>query len=147
MIWSDLQLLARDHAPLLAGVATASVAFVVAGALLGPFVISRLPRDYFCASHARRRPAARHPTLQFIVRVARNIGGLLLAVVGLLLLILPGQGILTLIAALLLMDVPTKRRHLRALVKRPGIRRALNWLRGRFGKEPFVWDAPRTETN
>jgi hypothetical protein len=49
----------------------------------------------------------------------------------------PGQGILTILAGLLLMNFPGKYRLERWLVQRPGVLSSLNWLRTRRGKAPF----------
>ena len=52
-------------------------------------------------------------------------------------LVTPGQGVLTILAGLLLMNFPGKYRLERWLVMRPGVMRALNWLRARRGQTPF----------
>ena len=49
----------------------------------------------------------------------------------------PGQGILSILAGLLLMNFPGKFRLERWLVQRPGVLKSLNWLRARRGKAPF----------
>lgn len=67
-------------------------------------------------------------------RIARNIGGALLILAGLVLLVLPGPGLPLLAAGLLMIDFPGKRRLLRWLMSKPPVRRALNWVRRRFGK-------------
>jgi hypothetical protein len=50
---------------------------------------------------------------------------------------MPGQGVLTILAGLLLMDVPGKRRIERRLLARPGVLSRVNWLRARFGRPPL----------
>ena len=49
----------------------------------------------------------------------------------------PGQGLLTLLVGLLLMNFPGKYRLERWLVGRRGVLTALNWLRRRGGHPPF----------
>jgi hypothetical protein len=63
-----------------------------------------------------------------------------LVLLGLVMLVTPGQGILTLLSGLLLMNFPGKYRLEQWLVLRPGILRALNWLRRRRNQPAF--DAP-----
>jgi hypothetical protein len=56
---------------------------------------------------------------------------------GLVLLVLPGQGLLTMLAGLVLLDLPGKRAFERRVVARPRVLSALNWLRARAGREPL----------
>jgi len=72
-----------------------------------------------------------------VLGLLKNLLGALLVVMGLVMLVTPGQGLLTLLAGLLLMNFPGKYRMERWLVLRPGVMRALNWLRQRQGHAPF----------
>ena len=67
----------------------------------------------------------------------KNLLGAALVVLGLLMLVTPGQGQVTLLAGLLLMNFPGKYRLERAVVSREGVMRALNWFRRRSGRPPF----------
>jgi hypothetical protein len=67
----------------------------------------------------------------------KNLLGLLLVVLGLIMLVTPGQGIVTLLIGLLLMNFPGKYHLERWLVLRPGVLKGLNWLRRRQGQLPF----------
>jgi hypothetical protein len=95
-------------------------------------VVLALPEDYF-----ERGPEARQPWT--LARVARNAGGLLLVGVGAVLSIpgIPGQGLLTMLVGVLLLDFPQRRRLERALLGRRGVLPALNRLRARFGRAPL----------
>jgi uncharacterized membrane protein YphA (DoxX/SURF4 family) len=109
------------------------------GTLLGvPWVVSRLPHDYF--NQPRRAPwrfSANEPPLALLVGVLKNLLGALLVLLGLLMLFTPGQGLLTLLVGLLLMNFPGKYQLERWLVQRRGVLRALNWLRTRRGQSAF----------
>jgi hypothetical protein len=72
------------------------------------------------------------------MRIGRNVLGGALFVAGIAMLVLPGQGILTIVAALMLLDFPGKRAVLRRAFERPRIRRALDYVRNRFGREPVL---------
>jgi hypothetical protein len=91
-----------------------------------------LPADYF-----ERPPELRRPWT--VARLTRNAGGLLLIVVGALLSIpgVPGQGVLTMLVGVLLVDFPQRRRLERALLSRPGVLPTLNRLRARYKREPL----------
>jgi len=103
-----------------------------------PWVVTRLPQDYFCREervvwHWRTE----EPVFARVVAALKNILGLLLVVLGLIMLLTPGQGILTLLIGLLLMNFPGKYRLERWLVMRQGVLRGLNWLRHKRGHPPF----------
>jgi lysylphosphatidylglycerol synthetase-like protein (DUF2156 family) len=107
-------------------------------------VIVLLPATYF---QDRSDPSwwlAQHPVTRGLLRVAKNLLGLALAAIGLVLSIpgIPGQGVLTILIALMLLDFPGKRRLERRLVARPRVLRTLNWIRLRAGKPPLVIDPP-----
>ena len=103
-----------------------------------PWVVGRLPADYFTR---RRRSAWRRsagvPGYAHVLAILKNAFGALLVLLGIVMLVTPGQGVLTILAGLLLMNFPGKYRLERALVMRPGVLRALNWLRARRGQPPF----------
>jgi hypothetical protein len=115
-----------------------SIGSLVVTALLLPVFVLRLPPDYFLAS--RRELAERRGALQWIGRIARNGLGALFVLAGLAMLVLPGQGLLTMFIGLLLVDFPGKRALERRVVQRPAILGFLNRLRGKHGKPPLQVD-------
>lgn len=105
-----------------------------------PFFLTRLPGDYFSG---RERavlglPPRRRPPWRIALVVLRNLLGFTLMVLGLLMLVLPGQGLLTLVVGLLLADFPGKRRLERWFIGRPSVLRAINSLRRRTGRVPLT---------
>jgi hypothetical protein len=116
-----------------------AVAFTfVATLVFVPWAIVRLPADYF-HYHARHRALANtaHPVLRLLLLLAKNIGGCILVVMGLAMLVLPGQGLLTILMGVLLLDFPGKFRFERWLVSRKLILRSCNWLRAKAHKAPL----------
>ncbi|MBI2933279.1 MAG: hypothetical protein HYY16_16665 [Planctomycetes bacterium] len=107
-------------------------------ATLAIVVILRLPADYFTMPR-RAPPTPRHPALHVLRLVAKNLAGLLLILAGVVMSVpgIPGQGILTLLIGILLVDFPGKYRIERWLIRRPRIARPINWLRRRFRKPPM----------
>ena len=57
---------------------------------------------------------------------------------GIAMLVLPGQGILTMLLGFILVDLPGKYRFERWLVTRPLALRSINLLRRRAGHDPLV---------
>jgi UPF0716 family protein affecting phage T7 exclusion len=85
--------------------------------------------------------------LRVTARSGKNLLGVLLVVVGAILALpgVPGQGLLTILVGLLLLDLPGKRRIERRMVGRPRILRMINRLRKRFGRSPLVLGNRRGE--
>jgi len=124
--------------PYLWWITGASLLSAIATLLAMPWVVTRLPEDYF--DHPRReawQPSNDEPPPALFFGLLKNVVGALLLVLGVLMLFTPGQGVLTILAGLLLMNFPGKYRLERWLVERPGVLSSLNWLRKRRGKPPF----------
>lgn len=139
---ADWWQLALDNMTLIAGVSVGFSVVLLFASLAGlPWFLARLPEDYFCRVLSERKPAQLSPG-QVLARIGRNFVGGILALAGVAMLVLPGQGLIALLVALTLLDFPGKRRVERWLILRPQIRRALDWLRRRRNKPPFVWDQP-----
>jgi Putative transmembrane protein (PGPGW) len=100
--------------------------------ILVGWLIVRLPPDYF--QQEERRPLEswdRFPLLRWVILIIKNLAGIVLLLAGLLMLLVPGQGLLTIVMGLVLLDFPGKFRLQRWLVTRRGVWRSLNWLRRR----------------
>jgi hypothetical protein len=95
----------------------------------------RLPADHF----ARPRAPWGRSWGAIAKRVSKNFAGILLIVLGLLLSIpgVPGQGILTILMGLFLVDFPGKFRIERRLLRLPRIARLVNGIRNRYGRPPL----------
>jgi hypothetical protein len=124
---------------LLAGLAALSFVTFVISLLLIPWLIGRLPENCFQAlADGKSKPWKATPIalLRFILR---NILGSLLLAAGILMLFLPGQGLLAMLIGLSLLTFPGKRQLLLFAVRREKTRHALDWLRRKVGKPPFQW--------
>ena len=114
-------------------------AFVFVISLLSlPWLVAKIPEDYFLSE--QRRQAAwkiRHPAAQLVMLISKNLLGCILLLGGFLMLFLPGQGILTMVAGLLLIDYPGKFALERKIVNTPTVFKGLNWLRALANKPPF----------
>ena len=117
---------------------------LVATFVIVPVVIVRIPSDYFVKLKRSDTPwEKKHHSLQIAVRLGKNLLGLALLLVGILLAmpLVPGPGVLTMLLGLALLDVPGKRRLERWIVSRPKVFSALNRLRAKHGQSPL--DAPQ----
>ena len=105
-----------------------------------PWILVRLPQDYFCERHPRTWMKDHHPILRLIALGVKNVVGWLLLLGGIAMLVLPGQGLLTILIGVSLMDFPGKRAIERKLVSRPLVLQAINRIRRRFDRPPLLID-------
>jgi len=105
-----------------------------------PWILVRLPQDYFCERHPRTWLKDHHPVLRFIALALKNFVGWILLLGGIAMLVLPGQGLLTILIGVSLMDFPGKRAIERKLVSRPLVLQAINRIRRRFDRPPLLID-------
>ena len=111
---------------------------LVGSLLVLPLLVLWMPADYF----VRREPPPeswrrRHPGAYAIARIGKNALGLLLVVAGAIMLLTPGQGVVTLVLGLSLLDLPGKRPLEGRLIASPPVRRALDGLRRRAHRPPI----------
>ena len=78
------------------------------------------------------------------LHLLKNLLGIAVVILGLLLSLpgIPGQGVLTVLIGLMLIDFPGKMRLERWLIQIPRVRNAVDRLRQRYGKPPLILDAP-----
>jgi len=127
----------RHEAPLV-WLAAVSVLVSVVGLALLPWLIARLPADAFAEEGNARLPSLRrHPVAAALLIGIKNAAGGLFVIAGILMLVLPGQGVLSILLGLALMHFPGKRRLMRRIAWIGPIRKALGRIRARAGKEPF----------
>jgi hypothetical protein len=127
------------HQQLLVWAGIISLTVFIFSLLSLPWLVAQIPEDYFLPK--KRQPTQwkqLHPVIRLLALMGKNLIGYGLIVAGLLMLFLPGQGILTLVMGLLLVDYPGKFRLERKLVKTPAIFNSLNWLRKKAKKPPLV---------
>jgi hypothetical protein len=118
------------HKSFVLGASIASVVMFVGSLLAVPWIVARAPRDFFTRDE-------RKSTGSLPLKVLKNMVGAMLLFAGVLMLLLPGQGILTLVVGLALLDVPGKHALLVRMAKRPSVLKALNYVRQRAKREPF----------
>lgn len=132
---SLLDSLGLDGGDLLVGLAVAGASIALSVGL-GTAVVVRMPVDYFEGEDAPVSHVGGSAAYVLLRRVAKNLLGLALIVagVGLSLPGVPGQGVLTILVGLVLLDLRAKRRLERRLVRNPRLLGALNALRARFDR-------------
>ncbi len=113
-----------------------SLACFLASVVVASWAVRRLPADYLLHPLDTTEPCGRGAL------IARNLLGSVLLLLGFLMLFLPGQGLLTIVAALAVMSFRSKRRLERWLLLRPQLFALVNQLRRRSGHPPLLHPAP-----
>ena len=127
-----------NHPGVLIGLGISSILIFMLSILGISWFIAQIPEDYFLST--KRKPSKwqeQKPILRLAVIFGKNIIGFSLIIGGLLMLVLPGQGLLTIVTGLLLVNYPGKYKLEKKLVAIPSIFRALNWIRVKANKPPL----------
>ena len=127
-----------NHPGVLIGLGISSILIFILSILGISWFIAQIPEDYFLST--KRKPSKwqkQKPILRLAVIFGKNIIGFSLIIGGLLMLVLPGQGLLTIVTGLLLVNYPGKYKLEKKLVAIPSIFRALNWIRVKANKPPL----------
>ncbi len=105
-------------------------------------VMVKIPTDYFSLNYKQHFMPDKPWMVRWGALIIKNIFGILLIVLGLLLSLpgVPGQGILTILLGLIMIDIPGKRPLEAKIIKRPTILSAVNKLRKRYDKPPLILD-------
>jgi|TARA_B100001093_G_scaffold142590_1_gene135054 archaellum biogenesis protein FlaJ (TadC family) len=131
-----------NHPGVLIGLGISSILIFILSILGISWFIAQIPEDYFLST--KRKPSKwqeQKPILRLAVIFGKNIIGFSLIIGGLLMLVLPGQGLLTIVTGLLLVNYPGKYKLEKKLVAIPSIFRALNWIRVKANKPPLKRNA------
>ena len=120
------------------GIGFSLILFIGSLALL-PLFASLIPENYFM-------PPEQNPSFvkkqrwwiaKRLLHFVKNIFGIILIVFGFIMLVTPGQGLLTIFLGFLFLNFPGKRRLELALIRLPTIYRGINKLRSFRGKPPL----------
>ena len=124
---------------LLVAAATASILMYLGSIVVVPWLVIRMPCDYLVrVPPVRTEWGHHHPAIRLGLKMLKNLIAYLVIAAGVLMLFLPGQGVLTIVAGLLLADFPGKHRLIRWTLTRPAVLRSVNWLRTRAHREPLL---------
>ena len=114
-----------------------SIFILIISVFMMVLIISFLPEDYFKSENRNLISSvqnSRYPLLKLLVLITKNFFGVLLLLSGILMLVLPGQGILTIITGLVFMDYPGKYKFERKPLRQKGVINSINWIRSRLSK-------------
>jgi hypothetical protein len=111
-----------------------SMVFFVGTLIAIPFILVRLPADYFDVRVPRPWMEDHHPVLRLVGHIVKNVVGAIFVFAGFLMLFLPGQGILTMLIGISMLDFPGKRKIEATLIGQPTVLSVINSMRQKFNK-------------
>lgn len=106
------------------------------------FILVKLPTDYFKKTRKTQLWSGPRPALHAAKVVGKNLLGVFLVALGIVLSLpgVPGQGLLTVLLGIMLVDFPGRRTVEQKLLRRPAIKKGITRLRDKFGKPPLELD-------
>ena len=129
----------------LVGLTVASIVGFIGSFIAIPWILIRLPSDYFDTRVPRHWMKNHHPVLRLIGLIIKNAIGVIFLIAGFLMLFLPGQGLLTMLIGISFMDFPNKRKLEAKIVGQQTMFNAINTMRHRFNKLPLTLEPDSKE--
>jgi hypothetical protein len=143
--WDVLQHWFETHESLLGWMGVFSLLMFFGTLIAVPMIIVALPKDFLWREDEKTGRNLLNlwyfPYLMF-----KNIMGAVFILAGLAMLVLPGQGLLTMLLGLGLITFPGKRRLIHRILGGKRIVKAINKLRSKFGKPPITLPDQRAST-
>ena len=103
--------------------------------ILLPLLLIRIPEDYFIGPRHAGSEAGKAERILF--HIVKNLLGIIFLVMGFIMLFIPGQGLLTIMAGLWMLDIPGKRRAEIRMIRIPSVHRGVNLIRRKAGRPPL----------
>jgi hypothetical protein len=115
-----------------------SLALLIVSIAIIPWIVIKIPENYFHQKYrVRVSKKSSHPLFAQLLAGLKNIAGFIFVVLGILMLVLPGQGILTILMGIFIMNFPGKYKLERKIVALPRVLKSLNWIRSKANKPPL----------
>jgi len=135
-LWDQILVFLNDYGFWLA---IGSIAMFILSIAAIPLIVARIPVDYFTVlGHERQRQRRRHPLLHLLIMCIKNMLGSLLLIVGLIMLFTPGQGLLSILFGLMIMNYPGKYRLECSIIRKPLIFNTVNAMREKQNYPPLL---------
>ena len=129
-----------NNEPLLWTLGIVSLLTFCISLLVIPWLVVRIPVDYFAEKKRHHVPwADQHPLIRWILLTIKNLAGVVFIALGIAMLVLPGQGLLTILLGIIFLNFPGKYRLERQLIGLRPVRRVVDWLRYKAGEKPLTF--------
>lgn len=126
-------LIEYENLLIIVGVISA-VVFVVSLVAM-PFLLSKIPVDYFVQN--KQHKAEIKGLRDLLIIGIKTIVGLVLFLAGIVMLVTPGQGIISILLGLFLLEFPGKRKLELKFIHHELTFKTMNWLRSKANRPPF----------
>lgn len=125
------------------GIGALSIVTLVGTLIVIPILIIHIPVDYFQRRNRNPRPyQGQYPLIRLLLLALKNILGIIFVVAGLGMLLLPGQGFITILIGIMLLNFPGKFAVQLRIVRQPAVLRAINWMRAKANKPALEVPGP-----
>ncbi|HHO76920.1 MAG TPA: hypothetical protein ENN05_10900 [Deltaproteobacteria bacterium] len=128
----------RFHETLIGYSVGLSLSAFVLTLIIIPFLVVRMPKDYFTYNRGDlKRYHRQHITMRIMLLVLKNVCGYIFILAGLAMLVLPGQGIITILIGITLISFPKKRDFECRIIRIKAVERTINWMRAKAHQGPI----------
>ncbi|QKQ24220.1 hypothetical protein HUE58_03540 [Candidatus Ruthia endofausta] len=110
------------------------VVFIIS-LLLMPYLLGLIPSNYFLKNSENKSKI--NKLFDLIKLILKTLIGFILLIAGIIMLVTPGQGLVSILLGLFLMEFPGKRQLELKLINHNPTFKTLNWLRSKASKPPF----------
>lgn len=124
-----------QHKLLLGTVAGLSTGLLLISIIATPWLVAQLPANYLLPGKTK---PPRHPVVHFAIVSSGTLIGSTLILLGLIMLVMPGPGLITLLLGISICSFPGKGRLFRHIASRDSVFASLNWMRRRHGKAALI---------
>ena len=100
-------------------------------------IVVKLPQDHFVVRRKRPLIPIQHRAGRVGYRLFKNGVGIFFILAGLIMLVLPGQGLVALLVGMSLTDFPGRDRLVGAIMRQKRVLGSANWLRAKFDRPPL----------
>lgn len=117
-----------------------SIFIMVISLLSIKWLVNQIPSDYLIKSKTETSLNKLPVAFRILIYILKNLLGYLLIIGGIIMLILPGQGLLTIMMGLVLSNYPGKKVFEKKIIGSQPILRTINWARKKSGVKPLIKD-------
>jgi len=115
--------------------ATISLFVFIFSLLSIKWLVALIPTNYFIKKKVKSKRS--YSFIWFLSIIVKNLIGYTLILGGILMLVLPGQGLFTILMGLILSNYPGKYSIERKFISMPSVLKTVNWLRKKSDKPPL----------
>ncbi len=100
------------------------------------WLVALIPSDYFIDKKSSKFKS-QFPITWLVSMIIKNLIGYILIIGGILMLVLPGQGLFTIFIGLMMSNYPGKYSIERKFIAIPSVLKTINWLRKKSNQDPL----------